>query len=262
MFKTLKRFFQVSLFEIKNDAFGTLFLTNHKHAITLNDKTYEPWTIKHSAFFQTLERGKMQMTVRMKKHPDLLSVHLYGVPRSATSIKIFHYAPEEGENLLVFSGVLSSAKISGTEMRLSFMHELAAGNRENNVQTISVLCPHSLYSSECGVTATPDSYQVQAINDGGKRITLSSAPPVNDGYYSFGYAQAIGVRRGVISHTASDIVLISPIPGLAIGDTILVAAGCDKRISTCQSKFNNVDNFGGFKYIPHIDPVNDGGRIA
>lgn len=262
MFKALKRFFQVTLYEFKNDAFGTLYLTNHKHLITYGGNTYAPWPLKHGAFFQAMERGKLQMTIQMKQHPDMMAAHLHNVPRAATSVHIYHYAPEENEALLVFYGLLNSAKIRGSEMRLEFMHELAGGHRENNVQTISVLCPHSLYSSECGVTAAPDSYQVLAVSNGGRTITLSPAPSVPDGFYSFGYAQALGARRGVLSHVGADIVLSSPVPDLAIGDNIMVAAGCDKRIATCQGKFNNVANFGGFKFIPHVDPMNDGGRIA
>ena len=57
---------------------------------------------------------------------------------------------------------------------------------------------------------------------------------------------------------------------LAAGDRVRVEAGCDKRLTTCRQKFDNVVNFRGFPHIPGEDwlmahPVsgkrNDGGRL-
>jgi len=35
-----------------------------------------------------------------------------------------------------------------------------------------------------------------------------------------------------------------------VGNTVKAAAGCDKRASTCKTKFNNLPNFRGFPTIP------------
>ena len=37
------------------------------------------------------------------------------------------------------------------------------------------------------------------------------------------------------------------------GDTVLLEAGCDKRIETCRLKFQNIENFQGFPHIPGED---------
>ncbi len=43
--------------------------------------------------------------------------------------------------------------------------------------------------------------------------------------------------------------------GLAAGDRVQLTAGCDKRMTTCQLKFNNMLNFQGFPDLPHEDWV-------
>lgn len=57
---------------------------------------------------------------------------------------------------------------------------------------------------------------------------------------------------------------------LAVGDSIRVVAGCDRRAETCRAKFNNFINFRGFPHIPGEDwlaayptgaSVNDGGSL-
>ncbi len=52
------------------------------------------------------------------------------------------------------------------------------------------------------------------------------------------------------------------------GDDFLIRAGCDKQLSTCRAKFDNVVNYRGFPHIPgddfvlsyatRDDPGNDG----
>lgn len=55
------------------------------------------------------------------------------------------------------------------------------------------------------------------------------------------------------------------------GDILRLEAGCDKRFETCRFKFNNVENFQGFPFIPGDDWLvsyptrggqNDGGSLS
>jgi uncharacterized phage protein (TIGR02218 family) len=39
------------------------------------------------------------------------------------------------------------------------------------------------------------------------------------------------------------------------GDTFTVAAGCDKQLATCRTKFSNTVNFRGFPHMPGNDFV-------
>lgn len=47
-----------------------------------------------------------------------------------------------------------------------------------------------------------------------------------------------------------------PLPyAIAYGDTYEVVAGCDKRFSTCRTRFANGVNYGGFPYLPGISKI-------
>ncbi|MFM7655410.1 MAG: phage BR0599 family protein, partial [Paracoccaceae bacterium] len=57
---------------------------------------------------------------------------------------------------------------------------------------------------------------------------------------------------------------------LVAGDTIRLIAGCDRRATTCQTKFANFLNFRGFPHVPGEDyltsypvsgGVHDGGSL-
>ncbi len=56
--------------------------------------------------------------------------------------------------------------------------------------------------------------------------------------------------------TTGSFTLWLPLPyAVAYGDTYDVIAGCDKRFSTCRTRFNNAVNYGGFPYLPGIGKI-------
>lgn len=63
-----------------------------------------------------------------------------------------------------------------------------------------------------------------------------------------------GRRMEVKSFTTGGVFALQmPMSGaIAVGDTFSATAGCDKLFATCQSKFNNVVNFGGFPHLPGL----------
>jgi uncharacterized phage protein (TIGR02218 family) len=64
----------------------------------------------------------------------------------------------------------------------------------------------------------------------------------------------------VVSHSrvsGSDILGFAAKVGdwVAVGDTLRVTAGCDRRFASCKAKFANAVNFRGFPHIPGSDYV-------
>ena len=65
-----------------------------------------------------------------------------------------------------------------------------------------------------------------------------------------------GVRREVLTWDGSTLIPFLPFPhDIAIGDTFNVTPGCDKQLSTCINKFNNILNFRGEPFVPGADAL-------
>ena len=65
-----------------------------------------------------------------------------------------------------------------------------------------------------------------------------------------------GLRREIKEFSNKQITLTLPMPyTIAAGNTLNVIAGCDKILSTCQSKFGNAANFRGEPHIPGTDAM-------
>lgn len=78
------------------------------------------------------------------------------------------------------------------------------------------------------------------------------------GVIAFSSGAAAGLSADIEDHRRADgadeLALWLPMAtGIAVGDTLEVTAGCDKRFSTCRSKFANGLNFQGFPHMPGSD---------
>jgi uncharacterized phage protein (TIGR02218 family) len=82
------------------------------------------------------------------------------------------------------------------------------------------------------------------------------------GLMETGYQDSYEMR--VIQHSTWDSVtstltlaLNAELVHAAVGENIQLVAGCDGQAATCQSKFNNYKNFGGFPGVPVVNPSLD-----
>lgn len=61
--------------------------------------------------------------------------------------------------------------------------------------------------------------------------------------------------QGIISNDVNIMRIGYPFFDLLVGDTVELTLGCDhQRLGHCKTRFNNVDNYGGFDFVPEINP--------
>src|SRR3989442_15219555 len=66
----------------------------------------------------------------------------------------------------------------------------------------------------------------------------------------------VGIEvRMCVGQNGNRLYLHAPFKNAQIGNNASALAGDDKRIGTCQRKFNNVANFPGFPYMPKTNAI-------
>ncbi len=126
-------------------------------------------------------------------------------------------------------------------------------------------CPHALYERGCWVNR--DLYQVAAtvISMNGSTITGSAFASKPSGWFNAGYIEwsiSAGVweRRAIEAHISNVLAIFGGTSGLSLGMTVRAYAGCDQTIETCNTRFNNKNNYGGIRHMPGRSPF-DGNPI-
>ena len=101
--------------------------------------------------------------------------------------------------------------------------------------------------------------------DGALGLATSSLGAFADGWFTGGKLTwtgganaglAVEVKMHRVVGGAAELHLWQRAPRpIAAGDAFTVAAGCDRRFSTCRDKFGNAANFRGFPHMPGNDFV-------
>ncbi len=117
-------------------------------------------------------------------------------------------------------------------------------------------CARALYDSGCGVNKASHAQSVSVGSGSTTRnivTNLSQGPGwASLGMIVFTSGALAGKTFGLKNDDgAGNLAPSTPVPTPpAGGDTATVYPGCDKTQSTCGAKFDNLQNFEGFPYIP------------
>lgn len=124
----------------------------------------------------------------------------------------------------------------------------------------SLQCPFALYDSACRVDRNEFIVVGEVTAMSGLDITLDTAAGLDTDWFAGGYVlweNATGRQdtRMVTASTAAGVLTVQNTTiGLEVGSVLQAYPGCDHNISTCVSKFNNSERFGGFPFIPKTNP--------
>ena len=128
-------------------------------------------------------------------------------------------------------------------------------------------CTAVLGDKACRFALETSGYRAEAeiVALDGAALRLQGAESSDAGWFERGRLDVLGgaaqglwasIKLDEQVRDGRDVTLWSAIGGgLAVGDRVQLIAGCDKRMTTCQLKFNNMLNFQGFPDLPHEDWV-------
>ena len=224
----------------------TFYYTSSAEPYVLNGNTYLPIPISRSAPTITIKETSGSITVNFPFNNPFVARYLGGVPPS----------PD---------------KFSGTEAKISMSGVMNRLGAQIPAQTYSWMCDHNLFGSQCLVSESKYTYvfDIVAVSDDGVEITLvdtgqaseelaSDISYFNGGTFLTGTdgSQRMGVQFTEVPKSLNTytLVLLVPGSGLKVGMKVTFTAGCDKAVGTCLTRFNNVHNYGGFPFVPTLNP--------
>ena len=138
-------------------------------------------------------------------------------------------------------------------------------------QLTSALCRVSkLGDARCKKVLTSFRFSRTVYSVTSNREMTFDADAAVTGYYDCGLVTFttglnIGISKEVKLHTLTTgravIELQESFPlDVAVGDVATLEAGCDRRLITCYTKFNNVVNYRGEPHVPGTDKMLERGR--
>lgn len=226
---------------------------------TMNGYTWTAIPMRRENLAQTNEVLKSSLQLTVPRDNEVADLFRITPPSEVVTVKLYQYHASDGSLIVAFVGRVLNVKWKDEEATMVCDPAYAALQRSGLRRAYQLLCPHALYSPQCGVLI--QNFRIQdvltAVNGTSLTANLFSSQPngwLNGGFIEFNNGLDGTERRSIVSHTGTTIQINLMIPQLVVGSMVSAYAGCAHNMSDCGTKFNNLLNYGGTPYIPQLNP--------
>ncbi|MCC6425654.1 MAG: phage BR0599 family protein [Phycisphaerales bacterium] len=243
-------------FRIGTDAYQW---TTNPVAVTYSAITYQPMEIKREALAFSPDERAEALKITVPASAPLVRRFINSVPGQRTTLSIFRVHRNDGANevIQVFKGVAQTVAFTLNGLTAEIATVPITAELANSIPrfAFSSVCNHVLYDQACTVAQSLFRHNDDVTSVSGDNISVQGLSAKGDGWATGGYiALASGEFRQILAHTGNTVRVLLPFPSSPLGQTVEVFAGCDHSKTTCDTKFSNGINFGGFIYVPLRNP--------
>lgn len=252
--------------ELFHFSIGTedFYYTSAEDTITYGGNVYVYRPLERNTVKQTARNNKGKLDVTLPTD-DLVCSRFIGIvqpePMELTITRFHRQDLLDGR--VVWSGRMVQAvyKNDGRICQMTYIPSESVYSRQIPHYKYQGLCNHVIYDAGCKLVAATYQHTGTASGATGNLVTVAGIGAAKgNGWATGGKCTVNGEDRSVLDHTGDVLTLTLPFRLDPDGQTIDVFAGCDHSISTCNSKFSNSLNYGGFPFVPTKNPFRVGVR--
>lgn len=241
---------------------GTVSYTSCDKNVVFNGQIYKNCQFIDDMSFNDLERID-NITIRFINNDNIelerllnakIIVYLSAIDAQNIIMKAGNVVCQNA--VAIFSGFVDNITANGVLLEITVSSNVEKLNYSNS-SLFSPICRECLGSAKCGVdlnqykaNGTVSQIISQDCIVGNHRENRN----VLVGYYKYGTIKFLsGKLRGITMQIKDEvdgkIYLLKNTKLVEVGDSYEIFAGCNKTLSVCKNKFNNVVNFRGEPYI-------------
>lgn len=235
--------------------------TSGNEAVTYNDEVYTPASISRTEIEVKNEISRANIDVQVSLNNEAGLRWLQDNGEKIVTLTIFE-RDKAGAISVSWKGRLASVQPGMKFITLRMESIFTSFRRPGLRARYQKSCRHVLYGRGCKLDAEDfaEAGTVSAI--AGRTLTIAEAGSHDDGFYVGGMLRtADGMLSFITGHVGSAITLqrlsFSVGEEVAGGFPFAVSLypGCDHSRATCNAKFANLLNYGGFDHIPTKNPM-------
>lgn len=245
---------ELFMFSESGDPIVLTPLTSHSESVSWQGFNFCPELISRGEIRLLPDTTRGTLVVSMSTKSDLARRWLADSSDNLMSLTLWTKVGANDPDV-VWSGTLIQAEASGSIIRGTFITSAGALQQVGVRRRYQRTCPYDLYGPQCKVDEGAFSTIGTVISESADGITVvvTEAASEADGFYTGGIIQNATLRkRYIVKHVGDTLTLSKKLGGL--GGTVTLMAGCNKTTADCQDTFNNLDNYGGFPYMPLKNP--------
>lgn len=248
----------VTLFEFRQST--TLFrYTNAEVDVSgVLAATWTSETITRSEPKRAFQESAEQLSVTVPA-TNPVAQRFTGIPPAEAivlTVYEFHRTDLSAQVIQFWKGTVRACNFRRDGMAvLSCKSLLSDQSREIPRFSFSSQCPFELYGGDCNASEVGRRFELTVTSVSGREYTLNglaAAAAGDPGAFLVGTISTFDEQdhRLIVGQSGDVVTTLLPFESLGVGATAVVRYGCARDILTCNSKFSNGANFGGFAFVP------------
>ena len=254
----------VELYEFRHGPV-TYRYTSGDDAITYLGQVYSPASIRRPRIEQGQELNRSELVLNVPRDLSVADLFRIYPPTEVVLLTIRRQHRNDSETAIVWQGRLLNVTWRDSEADLSCEPVGTSLRRTGLRRKFGRQCPHMLYGVACRVNqlSYKTSGEVTAI--AGNTVSVAAFAGHADGWFDGGVIEVLradGVldRRMIRSHIGDTVTVSAAFVDLAVGASVDAYPGCDHSLATCDAKYSNSENYGGWPFSPGSSPF--GGKTV
>lgn len=229
---------------------------------TYNSEVYRAAQVERDGVELSDELARSQLRITLPRDNPVPLLWRAGPPDGLVGLTIFRFhVGEAGDVATIWKGRVAAVEWAGSEASLTGEPVYSSLARPMLRQRYQRQCRHALYDGGCGLDREDWADIATVSSVAGEVVTIATTSRPS-GWFTGGYLQrANGQRRMIRAHSGVALTLLSIAQGIQPGEAVTIFAGCDHTHTTCDDKFSNANNFGGFPFVPTKNPFGSGGIL-
>lgn len=245
----------VELYQLKQGV-NYFCYTGADQAVTLASLVYQPISIERNSIKVNEDTFKSGITLTVHRTEKFASDLLLYSPDEPITLTILRGHFSDGDYQAYWKGRVSGVEASGNKLNIECESIFTSMKNPGLRAHFEYTCRHALYSGRCG--ALTSNYDAPlTITNVVSPVTfdLVGAAALGAGWFTGGMLRFANTYRFITSHVGDRITITRPLAGLELGSDVILFPGCDHSKESCKNKFNNIENFGGFPWVPLTNPM-------
>lgn len=240
--------------------------TSAEDVVSYSANNYQPRPMNRTApTLSSDQRGRQQLEMTLPKDDPVSQRYIAIVPATRVNLEVLQFHRDDSPNgQILWQGRITSVKFEkqGTVARFFSVSSEAALARPIPGRKYQGLCNHVLYDVRCKVTKASFQHTGNVDAENNRVLTVNGLLAAKGAGWAVGGTVEISgsdEKRLIISQNGDDVTLQIEFPDSLVGVSVDVFAGCDHTLATCNGKFSNAVNNGGFPFVPKRNPFGPGG---
>jgi hypothetical protein len=228
--------------------------SSSENTLTFIGNDYIPSAITRTEISVELTNSEVRLDLPQDTYP--FKYFVLNSPSSEVEVTIYDFS----SGFEIFSGIVTQVVFNRTKKQVTAILKRREAFFDSEVpyRTYGTSCSFILYDGQCGVSEPANTLSTTLFNISQNRDSITSpalSTVVSGTFLGGAVTTDLGETAYIISHIGDTITLDTVL--LDIPTVVSFSKGCDKSLSQCETKFNNLANFGGFPFTPTKNPVTE-----